>query len=59
MQRESITRNRQGSGSQKLEPPADEAKTVEAAEHTEKLIQVYTDGSKNQQGVGTGVALYI
>jgi len=41
------------------QPPADEAKTVEAAEHTEKLIEVYTDGSKNQQCVGSGVALYI
>ena len=39
--------------------PADEAKTLEADEHTDKLIQVYTDRSKNRQGVGSGVTLYI
>jgi len=39
--------------------PPDEAKTLEADEHRDKLIQVYTDGSKNRQGVGSGVALYI
>ena len=26
--------------------PVDEAKTLEADEHTNKLIQVYTDGTK-------------
>jgi len=39
--------------------PADEAKTLEADEHTDKLIQDYTDGSKTRQGVGSAVALYI
>jgi len=28
--------------------PADEAKTLETDEHTDKLIQVYNDGSKNR-----------
>jgi len=33
--------------------------TLEADEHTDKLIQVYTDRSKNRQGVGSGVTLHI
>jgi len=38
--------------------PAHEVKILEGDEYTDKLIQVYTDGSKNRQGVGSGVALY-
>ena len=30
--------------------PADETKTLEADEHTDTLIQVYTGGSKKRQG---------
>jgi len=39
--------------------PADEAKILEAAEHKDKIIHAYTDGSKTRHGVGSRLALYI
>jgi ribonuclease HI len=39
--------------------PADEAKSLDNEEIKDSHIQVYTDGSKTQHGVGSGVALYI
>jgi len=39
--------------------PADEAKILGAAEHKDKIIHAYTDGSKTRHGAGSGVALYI
>ena len=35
--------------------PADEAKTTEAKGCEQRAILIYTDGSKNDQGVGSGV----
>ena len=38
--------------------PADVVKVIEAKEHKEQTIQAYTDGSKNEHGVGSGVAVF-
>jgi len=39
--------------------PADEAKILVADEHKDQIIHAYTDGSKTQHGVGSGVATFI
>ena len=39
--------------------PADEAKFLDTNENKDRLIQAYTDGSKTQHGVGSGVAIFI
>ena len=39
--------------------PANEAKTTEAKGCEQRTILIYTDGSKNDQGVGSGVAIFI
>jgi hypothetical protein len=31
---------------------------IEVKEYNDKTIQIYTDGSKNEQGVGVGVAIF-
>jgi ribonuclease HI len=38
--------------------PADVAAFNEVKEYDDKPIQIYTDGSKNEQGVGAGVAIF-
>ena len=38
--------------------PADEAKFLDTDENKDRPIEAYTDGSKTQQGVGAGVALF-
>ena len=37
--------------------PAEAVKITEAKGHEEQMIQTYTDGSKNEQGVGSGVVI--
>ena len=39
--------------------PADEAKLLDSDDHKDHTIHAYTDGSKTQHGVGSGVALFI
>jgi ribonuclease HI len=39
--------------------PADSVRINEWTEEKEHTIQIYTDGSKNEQGVGSGIAIYI
>jgi ribonuclease HI len=39
--------------------PADVVKIIEVEEYKEQTIQVYTDGSKNEHGVGSGVAIFV
>jgi ribonuclease HI len=39
--------------------PADVVKIIEVKEYKEQTIQVYTDGSKNEHGVGSGVAIFV
>jgi hypothetical protein len=39
--------------------PADVVKIIEAKEYKEQTIQAYTDGSKNEHGVGSGVAIFV
>ena len=39
--------------------PAEVAAFIEDNEYNDKTIQIYTDGSKNEQGVGAGVAIFI
>ena len=38
--------------------PADVAAFIEVKKYDDKTIQIYTDGSKNEQGVGAGVAIF-
>jgi len=38
--------------------PADVVEFIEVKEYDDKTIQIYTDGSKNEQGVGAGVAIF-
>jgi ribonuclease HI len=38
--------------------PADVAAFIEVKEYDDKTIQIYTDGNKNEQGVGAGVAIF-
>jgi hypothetical protein len=39
--------------------PADEVKTTEDKEYEQRTVVIYTDGSKNEHGVGSGVALFV
>lgn len=39
--------------------PADVVKIIEDNGYNEQTIQVYTDGSKNEYGVGSGVAIFV
>ena len=38
--------------------PAGVAAFIEVKEYDDKTIQIYTNGSKNEQGVGAGVAIF-
>jgi ribonuclease HI len=38
--------------------PSDVAAFIEVKEYDDETIQIYTDGSKNEQGVGAGVAVF-
>jgi hypothetical protein len=38
---------------------ADEVKTTENKEYEQRTILIYTDGSKNEQGVSSGVAIFV
>ena len=38
--------------------PADVAAFIEVKEYDDKTIQIYTGGSKNEQGVGAGVSIF-
>jgi hypothetical protein len=39
--------------------PADEVKTTEDKGYEQRTILIYTDGSKNEHGVGSGVAIFV
>jgi hypothetical protein len=39
--------------------PADVVKIIEGNGYKEQTIQIYTDGSKNEHGVGSGVAIFV
>ena len=39
--------------------PADVVKIMEYNGNMEQTIQIYTDGSKNEHGVGSGVAIFV
>ena len=39
--------------------PAGEVKTTEDKENEQRTILIYTDGSKNEHGVGSGVAIFV
>jgi hypothetical protein len=39
--------------------PADVVKIIEDNGYKEQTIQIYTDGSKNEHGVGSGVAIFV
>jgi hypothetical protein len=39
--------------------PADVAAFIELKEYDDKTIQTYTDGSKNKQGFGAGVTIFL
>jgi len=39
--------------------PADAVKIIEVNEYQDQAIQAYTDGSKNEHGVGSGVAIFV
>jgi len=39
--------------------PADAVKIIEVKEYKEQTIQAYTDGSKNEHGLGTGVVIFV
>ena len=39
--------------------PADEVKTTEDKEYEHRTVVIYTDGSKNEHGVGSGVAIFV
>jgi hypothetical protein len=62
------TRRRKGSQSQLIDKevelktwphPADVVKIVEDNGYKEQTIQIYTDGSKNEHGVGSGVVIFV
>ena len=38
--------------------PADVVEIIEVKEYDDKTIQIYTDGSRNEQGVGSGVVIF-
>jgi hypothetical protein len=42
-----------------LPHPAIAVKIIEAKEYKEQTIQAYKDGSKNEHGVGSGVAIFV
>jgi hypothetical protein len=44
---------------QKWPNPADEIKTTEDRGYEQRTILIYTDGSKNEHGVGSGVAIFV
>jgi hypothetical protein len=37
--------------------PADAAAVIDVKEYEDQTIQIYTDGNKNEQGFGSGVAI--
>ena len=39
--------------------PADEVKTTEDKGYQQRTILIYTDGSKNDHSVGSGVAIFV
>jgi ribonuclease HI len=39
--------------------PADVVKIIEDNGNKEQTIQIYTDGSKNEHGVGSGVTIFV
>ena len=39
--------------------PADEVKTTEDKEYEQRTVLIYTDGSKNEHGVGSGVTIFV
>ena len=53
------TVGRPRSGLQDLPNPADEVKTTENKHYEQQTALIYTDGSKNDQGVGSGVATFV
>jgi len=42
----------------KLAPPSDHVKIIEGHENSPHFIQVYTDGSKSDAGVGSGIEIF-
>jgi ribonuclease HI len=42
-----------------LSHPADVVKIIEVRENKKKTIQLYTDGSKSEHGVGSGVVIFV
>jgi len=38
--------------------PAEDVKIIQVIEHQDKTIQAFKDGSKNEHGVGSGVAIF-
>jgi ribonuclease HI len=42
-----------------LPHPADVVKIIEDNGYKEQTIQIYTDGSKNEHGVGSGMAIFV
>ena len=38
--------------------PAEAAAVIEVKEYEDQYIQIYTDGSKNELGIGSGVAIF-
>jgi hypothetical protein len=44
---------------QKWPNPAGEVKTTEDKGYEQRTILIYTDGSKNEHGVGSGVAIFV
>jgi hypothetical protein len=38
--------------------PAEAVAIVEGTEYEDQTLQIYTDGSKNEQGVGAGVEIF-
>ena len=39
--------------------PADVVKIIEDNGYKKQTFQIYTDGSKNEHGVGSGVAIFV
>jgi len=46
-------------GAPELVKPADAVKIIELDEYQDQTIQAYKDGSKNEHGVGSGVAIFV
>ena len=49
----------QRTGTQELASPAEAQKIIEAEGCQDQTIQAYTDGSKNEHGVGSRVAIFV